>query len=77
LDVQPLAKLSQHAGLDRRVVAAALQHPQLLQQQLLSYERWVALWLTQQQQQQQQQQSAAEHLLQAEARTLHNGSSGC
>jgi hypothetical protein len=35
-------------------VAAALQHTQLLQQQLVSYERWITLWLAQQQQQQQQ-----------------------
>jgi hypothetical protein len=39
------------------VVAAALQHPALLQQQLVSYERWIAPWLAQQQQQQQQQSS--------------------
>jgi hypothetical protein len=40
----------QHASLDRRVVAAAMQQPQLLQQQLASYERWLKLWLAQQQQ---------------------------
>jgi hypothetical protein len=54
LDVKPLAKVPQHAALDRRVVAAALQHPGLLQQQLASYERWITLWLAQRQQQQQQ-----------------------
>jgi hypothetical protein len=60
--------LQQNAVLDRRVVAAATQHPHLLQRQLVSYERWITLWLAQQQQQQQQQ---------FEERTLHNGSSGC
>jgi hypothetical protein len=50
--VKPLAKVPQHAALDRRVVAAALQHSELLQQQLASYKRWITLWLAQQQQQQ-------------------------
>jgi hypothetical protein len=34
-------------------VAAVLQHPELLQQQLASYQLWITLWLAQQQQQQQ------------------------
>jgi hypothetical protein len=53
LDVKPLAKVAQHAARYRRVVAAATQHPELLQQQLVSYERWIALWLAQQKQKQQ------------------------
>jgi hypothetical protein len=50
--LSPLANVPQHADffLNRRVVAAALQHPQLA-----SYERWIGLWPAQQQQQQQQQ----------------------
>lgn len=44
LDLKPLAKIKQHAELDKRIVANALQHHELLLQQLQARDKWLNAW---------------------------------
>lgn len=45
LDLKPLSKVPHHAALDRRIVATAMQHEELLMQQLASRQRWLDVWM--------------------------------